>query len=263
MIYIATHKEFKNPQLYGFVPLQVGAEGKKMLGYLTDNVGDNISNKNPNFCELTGLYWVWKNCSDDYKGIVHYRRFFGKSNFSNSIKDVYTYEQLISMLDTADIILPFVEIFKQDTKNELLLQCCTKSIFENLERIIKSKYPEYSRTFDEYFSRNESMLFNMMFCKKELFDQYCSWLFDILFELEKYVDLNELNDYQKRLYGFLSERLLNIWVRENKVIIKNVPVVNIDMSLWDRLTLIRRRITNKVFWKIKTLKVNKKQEYIE
>ena len=107
------------------------------------------------------------------------------------------------------------------------------------------------------------MLFNMMFCKKELFDQYCSWLFDILFELEKYVDLNELNDYQKRLYGFLSERLLNIWVRENKVIIKNVPVVNIDMSLWDRLTLIRRRITNKVFWKIKTLKVNKKQEYIE
>ena len=81
--------------------------------------------------------------------------------------------------------------------------------------------------------------------------------------MEKYVDLNELNDYQKRLYGFLSERLLNIWVRENKVIIKNVPVVNIDMSLWDRLTLIRRRITNKVFWKIKTLKVNKKQEYIE
>ena len=103
----------------------------------------------------------------------------------------------------------------------------------------------------------------MMFCKKELFDQYCIWLFDILFELEKYVNLNELNDYQKRLYGFLSERLLNIWVRENKVIIKNVPVVNIDMSLWDRLTLIRRRITNKVFWKIKTLKVNKKQEYIE
>ena len=29
MIYIATHKKFDNPNLDNYIPLQVGAEGKK------------------------------------------------------------------------------------------------------------------------------------------------------------------------------------------------------------------------------------------
>lgn len=250
MIYIAAHKEFNSPGLDNYIPLQVGAEGKKVLGYLTDNTGDNISSKNPNFCELTGLYWIWKNCSDEYKGLVHYRRFFGKSNFSNSVKDIYSYQQLVKMVEDVDIILPFVEIFKQNAKAELLLQCCTQEIFFNLEKIVKEKYPDYGNSFDEYFANNKSSLFNMMFCKKEVFDQYCSWLFDILFELEKETDLSKLNDYQKRLYGFLSERLLNVWVNKNKLVVCHVPVVNVGMSLSDRMTLVRRRFTNRIFWKI-------------
>ena len=66
MIYIAAHKKFNVPQLDNYAVLQVGAQGKENLGYLQDNTGDNISYKNPNFCELTGLYWIWKNCDDEY-----------------------------------------------------------------------------------------------------------------------------------------------------------------------------------------------------
>ena len=76
-IIVATHKKYKMPEDEIYIPLQVGAEEKESLGYEKDNTGDNISSKNSYYCELTGLYWVWKNCSDDYKGIVHYRRFFG------------------------------------------------------------------------------------------------------------------------------------------------------------------------------------------
>lgn len=255
MIYIATHKKFDNPNLDNYIPLQVGAEGKKKLGYLVDNTGDNISIKNPNFCELTGLYWIWKNCSDEYKGLVHYRRFFGKNNFSSKEKDIYSYEELLEMTKDADIILPFIETFKQNAKDELLLQCCTEEIFMKLDKIVKEKYPEYGNVFDAYFSNNKSSLFNMMFCKKEIFDQYCSWLFDILFELEKNVDLSTLNDYQKRLYGFLSERLLNIWVEKNCLNIQHVPIINIGMSVVDRATLIRRRITNNIYWKMSREKI--------
>ena len=255
MIYIATHKEFDNPDLNNYIPLQVGAEGKKVLGYLTDNTGDNISEKNPNFCELTGLYWIWKNCSDSYKGLAHYRRFFGKSNFSNNIKDIYPYQYLLKMTDKADIVLPFIEVFKQNAKDELLMRCCTEEIFEELEKIVKGKYPDYAQAFDTFFANNKSSLFNMMFCKKEIFDEYCEWLFDILFELEKKVDLSELDDYQKRLYGFLSERLLNIWVMKNKLIVNHVPVINVGMTISDRITLIRRRNTNKIFWEINKLGV--------
>ena len=185
MIYIATHKKFDTPKFENYIPLQVGAEGKEALGYLKDNTGDNISKMNPNFCELTGLYWIWKNCDDEYKGLVHYRRYFGKNNLSSKISDIYTYNELIEMLKNADVILPYVEHFKENTKEEILRECCTSEIFEKMENIIREKYPEYIKAFRDYFSQNKTVLFNMLFCRKELFDSYCEWLFDVLFALEK------------------------------------------------------------------------------
>ena len=98
MIYIAAHKEFDVPRLENYVPLQVGAEGKEDLGFLRDNTGDNISVKNPNFCELTGLYWIWKNTNDEYKGVVHYRGYFCKSNLSSNSNDIYTYVEMVVFL---------------------------------------------------------------------------------------------------------------------------------------------------------------------
>lgn len=251
MIYVAAHKKFEVLNMKNYCPLQVGAEGKNTLGYIADNTGDNISIKNPNYCELTGLYWIWKNVDDEYKGLVHYRRYFGKSNLSNKMSDIYTYEQMLDFLGDADIVLPYVEHFLQTAKEEILIQCCTPEIFEKLEEIVKVKYPDYGEAFDSYFKNNKSTLFNMMFCRRELFDSYCEWLFDILFELEKYVDLSTLNDYQKRLYGFLSERLLNVWVMKNELRVKNVNVINLEMPLCERVRLIRRRVTNRLRFYIK------------
>lgn len=244
MIYIATHKKFLPPRLEGYIPIQVGAEGKEKLGYLTDNTGENISSKNPNFCELTGIYWIWKNRSDEYKGLVHYRRYFGKSNLRNNFSDIYSYDELVEMLDCVDVVLPYIERFKQNARDEILISCCTEEAFGKLEGIIKEKYPEYIIAFKTYFSNNKSSLFNMMFCRKEVFDEYSEWLFDILFELEKSMDLNALDEYRKRLYGFLAERLLNIWIAKKKLRVKHVCVVHTEMPLLDRLQLMRRRLTN-------------------
>lgn len=251
MIYIATHKKVDLECKDHYIVLQVGAEGKEDLGYVPDNTGDNISEKNPHYCELTGLYWIWKNTRDDYKGLVHYRRYFGKSNLSGKRKHIYSYAELEEMLQEADVVLPYVEYFLQNAKDELLISCCTEEIFIKLERIIKKKYPDYMDAFEEYFSQNSSTLFNMMFCRAEIFDAYCKWLFDILFELEKVVDLSELNEYQQRLYGFLSERLLNIWIRKNKLKVKNVKVIHLEMSFGERLNLCRRRCTNRIRYRLK------------
>lgn len=90
----------------------------------------------------------------------------------------------------------------------------------------------------------------MMFCKANLFDDYCRWLFDILFELEQVVDLSELNHYQQRLYGFLSERLLNVWIRRNKFKVKNVRVINPEMPVGERINLCRRRCTNRIRYRL-------------
>lgn len=249
MIYIATHKKFDAPKLEGYCALQVGAAGKADLGYEKDDSGENISLKNPNYCELTGLYWIWKNCNDDYKGLVHYRRYFGNNNLTNKMSSVYSYEQMLKFLKESDIVLPYIEYFKQNAKEEILIHCCTINIFDKLRQILAEKYPEYIRTFDQYFAQNRSALFNMLFCKKEIFDQYCSWLFSILFELEKSVDLKQLNAYQQRLYGFLAERLLNVWVIKNELKVVNVSVVNTELCVFERIRLVRRRVTNKLrFW---------------
>ena len=80
-IIVATHKEYNMPSDDIYLPVQVGAEGKKDLGYQKDNIGNNISKKNPFFCELTGLYWAWKNLKADYIGLAHYRRHFSLSNW--------------------------------------------------------------------------------------------------------------------------------------------------------------------------------------
>ncbi|WP_278389529.1 DUF4422 domain-containing protein, partial [Acidaminococcus fermentans] len=77
-ILIAAHKPYWMPSDPVYLPLQVGAEGKSLIpGYTPDNTGDNISAKNPHYCELTGLYWAWKNLSCEYIGLCHYRRYFG------------------------------------------------------------------------------------------------------------------------------------------------------------------------------------------
>ena len=249
MIYIATHKKFNVPNLNGYCALQVGGEGKEKYGYLRDNIGNHISGKNANYCELTGLYWIWKNTDDSYKGLVHYRRYFGRNNLSNKISDICSYEYLLNCLKSVDIVLPYVEYFKQNAKEEILLHCCTEEIFDKLRQIIETKYPDYIETYDRYFNENKASLFNMLFCKREIFDAYCEWLFSILFVLEKQVDLAKLNTYQQRLYGFLSERLLNVWVIKNKLVVKHLPVIHMELPVFDRIRLVRRRFTNRFrFW---------------
>ena len=75
-IIVAAHKVYEMPKDEMYLPVHVGAAGKKSIGYQRDDEGENISELNPFFCELTGFYWAWKNLNYDYVGLVHYRRLF-------------------------------------------------------------------------------------------------------------------------------------------------------------------------------------------
>lgn len=242
MIYIAAHKKFDVPNQPGYIPLQVGAEGKASLGYLADNTGDNISRKNANYCELTGLYWIWKNTDDSYKGLVHYRRYFSNRLSRNKILSVSDIEQ---SLKKYDVILPF-----RCTLNKTLTEdYCEISGFKKdlirVQEIIERKYPEYLSAYKKIMNGNQIHFFNMMIAKKDVFNNYCKWLFDILFELEKEVDLTGYNAYQKRIYGFLSERLLNVYFEYNDYRVMECGVINTEEN-WNclkrMLTALKRKI---------------------
>ncbi len=205
-IYIMTHKPFQGPNNPIYQPLHVGREGKSFLGYPGDNTGNHISDKNPNYCELTGIYWVWKNDStSDYVGTAHYRRYLLKDHENVlSETDIHCILEKYDVITTKLLTLDYsyYDAF-HDRHNQRDLDITGDVILE--------LYPEYYPLYQKLVHENRTYFANMFVMKKQLFHEYCQFLFDILFEVEKRVDLSGYDNYQKRLFGFISEFLLYVW----------------------------------------------------
>ncbi|MGG3233404.1 DUF4422 domain-containing protein [Priestia flexa] len=234
-ILVATHKKYKMPESDIYLPIHVGREGKEDLGYQGDNEGDNISDKNGNYCELTGLYWAWKNLNCKYVGLSHYRRYFVGSknetfitNYKSASKSILGENEIKELMKNYDIILPkkrnyFIENVRSHYKNAHNIED-----LEETQKIINDKYPDYLEAFETVMNKKTLHLYNMFVLKKELFNEYCEWLFDILLELEKRIDISNYDSYQSRIYGFISERLFNVWVEYKQLNVKELKVTNLD-----------------------------------
>lgn len=236
-IFIVTHKTIKKPiKKFCYSYIQVNADRNKNLGFeYCDNVGENIAIKNANYCELTALYWIWKNfkCNrDDIIGICHYRRFFSKHKYFRKIAGIGI---LKKFLKKYDMIVPSKFYFDVTTYLYYDRYAGKKKDLDKTRQIISKLYPEYVNAFDEYCSRYEGHYCNMMVCQKEIFDKYCEWLFNILFELEKNVDLSMYNTQEARIFGYISELLLNVYIIKNKLKVKEMYLYNVEKSLMYRI----------------------------
>lgn len=238
-ILVATHKQYNMPEESMYVPIHVGREGKQDLGYMGDNTGLNISEKNPNYCELTALYWAWKNLDTEYIGLSHYRRYFTtdeklKQKPANKMDLIVNQQEVESILQQYDIILP--------NKRNYLIESVRKHYehtqhikdLNETEQIIKEKFPEYLPSFNKVMDGKKVHLYNMFVMKKDVFDSYCEWLFDILFELEKRIDISDYTLFHARVYGFISELLLDVWLMDKQYSVKELPVVNLDGINWPK-----------------------------
>lgn len=221
-----------------YLPLHVGAEGKNSIeGFTPDNTGDNISSKNPYYCELTGLYWAWKNLDADYIGLCHYRRYFSAckklpKTEAEKFKVVLSSDQAEGLLSNADIILPkkrnyYIETIYNHYKHTMYIEP-----LDITGDVLREKYPEYVKEFEGLKHTTKMHAFNMFIMKKELLDQYCTWLFDVLGEVEKRVDSSQYSDFHKRFFGRISERLLDVWIRTNKLSYAEVPVIDMQKINW-------------------------------
>lgn len=190
--------------------------------YIFDNIGDNISYKNDNFCELTGQYWIWKNVSDiDIVGICHYRRYFYilKCFFQSILtkkQRPLNDKQIDHILKNHDMIVK-KDIYILRNVYEYFAKHHYQKDMDITRDVIKNIYPEYIESFDRVMSSHISSSCNMIVCNKLIFDKYSEWLFNILFELEKRIDISDYDNYQKRVFGFISERLLRVWVLKNNI----------------------------------------------
>ena len=237
-IIVAAHKRYEMPEDKMYIPVQVGAEGKeKIEEYTQDNIGENISSRNPYFCELTGLYWAWKNLDADYIGLSHYRRHFSLSkklpkDIEGRVKEVLSYNDANNILEKTDIILPklrkyYIENLYNHYKHTMYIEP-----LDETRKILEEKYSEYLVEFDRLHKRTSAHMFNMFIMKKEYLNNYCTWLFDVLFELEKRIDFTKYDVFHSRFFGRVSELLLDVWINTNKLTYEEVRVIDIEKVNW-------------------------------
>lgn len=209
-IFTMTHKKFQKPEDDIYIPLHVGRAGTEDLGYLGDDTGASISRWNNYYGELTGVYWVWKNEKDaDVIGICHYRRFFlndkrellNQQEYENILKD---YDMIVSEKMETDT--SYLDYFGEAHNAQDLL---------TVGEVIKEKYPEYVPYFQKAMDEHTFYYGNLMVTSRKLFQEYADWLFDILFEVEKRIDVESYDLYNQRVFGFLSEQMVKIWVEKN------------------------------------------------
>ena len=246
-VIIATHKKYKMPKDSMYFPLHVGAEGKTGpdgkpldLGYTKDNTGDNISEKNPYYCELTGLYWAWKNLDADYIGLAHYRRHFAKKTKSKNVFDhVAGSEEIKPIFEKCRVIVPKKRHYYIETLYSHYAHTHYSEQLDKTREIIGKLYPDYLKSYDKIVNQRSGYMFNMMIMEKKLVDEYCSWLFNILFTLEDEIDMQELSAFQARFYGRVSEIIFNVWLdgqlekgKLKKSDIKELPCIHMEKINW-------------------------------
>lgn len=214
-IYVATHKLFLPPLNSIYKPIVSGAIHNK-LPYLSDNRGENISNRNLLYAELTVLYWMWKNDHSQYVGLNHYHRYFFEEKY-------ITKKEIQTILKQADFIVPkpisldcsvYEQYASVHYKNDLLLAC---------QEIIKNDH-SYQPSIEEVLGGDKLYSCNMFITRKELLDDYASFLFPILFSLENQIPYLMYSKYNQRVFGFLAERIFTIYLRKNNFSLEEYSV---------------------------------------
>lgn len=240
-IIIATHKQYFMPGDPIYIPLHVGKLGKESIGYQGDDVGDNISAKNPYFCELTGLYWAWKNLSADYIGLIHYRRFFSIKTYLQrkklSLQDIYlSQSEAKKLLQKYDVLVPKKRNYYIETLYSHYAHTLHKEHLDVAREIIKEYTSDYVESFDKVMKQRGGYMFNMFIMPKELVNHYCCWLFPILFELERRIPPDGYSSFHARFYGRVSELLFNVWLHNysinHSIRIKEIPFVYGEKINW-------------------------------
>lgn len=236
-IIIATHKPYRMPDDDMYLPLHVGKKGKDDIGFMGDDSGENISEKNPRFCELTGLYWAWKNLDAEYIGLAHYRRHFSMFPSKDKFACVLSKPEAETILEHVNVILPKQQKYYIENLYDHYAHTHKQEHLLALKEVLEEKTPEYLDEFEALKKRTSAHMFNMFIMKRELLNDYLSWMFDILFELEKRLDFERMSAFEARMMGRLSELMLDMYIRKNNIDYAELPCIYMEkIDLFAKVT---------------------------
>ena len=241
-IFITTHKNVDRPHSRILQPVQVGLgpDSYRFPWAFHDDEGENISAKNPMYCELTTQYWAWKNVDAEYYGFCHYRRYFDfsdtehKENPYGEIMDDYIDDEAVreyglddqtitQAVQGYDVITTrygdLTKIIDKHGTPKKVWEAAPKLIDEDLHRmydILCARYPDYKQDAIAFLMGNRSCFCNMFIMRKAIFQDYCAWLFPLLEEFERCTDMSRYSKEALRTPGHLAERLLNIYLLHHR-----------------------------------------------
>ena len=241
---VATHKAYRMPIDGVYMPLQVGRalHPNVDLGMTCDNTGDNISQLNAQYSELTGLYWMWKNCDADYQGLVHYRRHFAKNDSAKRHGDenerfscIAGKQDYARLLDTCEIIVPERRNYYIETVYSHYEHTMQEGQLDATRSIIAQTNSDYLDAFDAFdaqMNKTSAHLFNMFVMRKDLINEYCSWMFPIIGELAKHIDSSSYSVFEMRFPGRISEILFDVWLETNHYPYVEMPIISPEPVDW-------------------------------
>lgn len=230
-IMVASHKPYWMPSDPLYLPVQVGAAlHDRIDGFAHDDEGDQISLKNPRYCELTALWWGWRNLSCDWLGLVHYRRYFagtGERGFlSSEDAALLTSEGSVVVAKPRNYYIETIESHYQHTFDQ------DGSQLEALRKAVRSVSPERVAAMEAHLAQKKGHMFNMLIMPRDMLDPYCTWLFDVLAVAERDIDFSQMNDFHARCIGRLGERLLDVWIKSEEIPVQEVRVKSPERTNW-------------------------------
>lgn len=231
-LYIAMHKPYRTPEDGMYVPVQVGAAQREHFLPVRDDEGENISGRNSTFCELTALYWMRCHSTADAVGLAHYRRHFAVKREKDVWGSVLTAAQAEALLEAHEAILPKKRHYVIETNWSQYAHAHYERDLIMTREVIGELCPDYVSAFDAVMKRRSGHRYNMMLMRRERFEQYCDWLFPILFELERRIDVSGYDAYNRRVFGFIGERLLDVWAEHEQLDYSEIPVVDMEPVNW-------------------------------
>ncbi len=252
-IFVVCHKPVDVISNDVYKPIHVGraiSKFKNEMSYMIgDDTGDNISEKNPYYCEMTAQYWAWKNYHDsEYIGFCHYRRFF---------TDTYTNDNIDTFLKNKYDVLMVGPVFRKGGRINFLKNFVCGEDILIFVKVLRKLYPDYYDTFVRYSNDFLDYPLNMIVCKKELFDEYAKWIFDILFECEKYIKLSPYSR-GRRIFGYIAEYLMPIYFIHNNYRINRQPYYLLEKKMTNGHYTIKSRIARIV---LKTIYYSSRSQF--
>ena len=223
-IYIAVNSNVPCAEAPGYRTLQVGsALAREHFGMVRDDDGENISELNKSFCELTGLYWIWKHDNSHIVGLTHYRRYFAPKHhrgFPFNDREIAHVNDFTDLNLGIDLIVATPVRWRTGEVPLSSLQQYSEThqphdLFLAREEIL-ALTPEYKDAFDFVRGQHAISHHNMFVGRKAVLDEYCEWLFPMLFALEKIIPYIFYDGYQTRVFGYLGERLFNVWLCKHR-----------------------------------------------